>query len=98
MDTSGSNGVRLTFNNVLDRDPAWSRLGDYIAWARFPGMIGEIWIMRTDGSVQTFLVRGERPQWSKVSDEILFVDPYAPSNSQIAIIASDGTGLRHLTP
>lgn len=98
MDTTGQNPVRLTNDTVDDRDPCWSRDGSKICWTRYVGGDRQIWVMNLDGTGRRFVIRGVKPAFSPLNDEILFSDVRAAAGSQLSLIAPDGTNLRRLSP
>ncbi|HVF67778.1 MAG TPA: di-heme oxidoredictase family protein [Pyrinomonadaceae bacterium] len=70
MTSSGGSQTRLTNNSAIDGAPAWSPDGDLIAFhsSRSGGSL-RIWIMKTDGTLPTLLVKQgfnsySSPQWS----------------------------------
>lgn len=95
MDSTGSNPVRLTNNERNDRSPAYSPVGEWIAWA--PS--SEIWIMRADGTQQQKLVdRGREPAWGPNSERIVFSRPASDSDyTALWTIRRDGSNLRQIT-
>ena len=79
MDINGTNQVRLTFNEVTDADPAFSRDGGKIAFSslRDSGNSDEeIYVMNTDGSSQTRLTNSPgtdaHPAFSADGTQIVF--------------------------
>ncbi|HEV7892755.1 MAG TPA: di-heme oxidoredictase family protein [Pyrinomonadaceae bacterium] len=70
MTSSGASQTRLTNNSANDGGPAWSPGGDIIAFhSTRSGGSSRIWIMKTDGTLPTLLVKQgfnsySNPQWS----------------------------------
>ncbi|HKG13875.1 MAG TPA: di-heme oxidoredictase family protein [Pyrinomonadaceae bacterium] len=70
MTSSGGSQTRLTNNSASDGAPAWSPTGDIIAFnSTRSGGSSRIWIMKTDGTLPTLLVKQgfnsySNPQWS----------------------------------
>ena len=70
MTSSGASQTRLTNNSANDGAPAWSPDGDIIAFhSTRSGGSSRIWIMKTDGTLPTLLVKQgfnsySNPQWS----------------------------------
>ncbi|HSR49981.1 MAG TPA: S9 family peptidase [Acidobacteriota bacterium] len=52
----------------------------------------EVWIMKTDGSYNRFLVKGSDAQWSPSGDRILFTAPGEPKGNQIFVRWMDAEG------
>jgi CxxC motif-containing protein (DUF1111 family) len=70
MTSSGGSQTRLTNNSASDGAPAWSPDGDIIAFnSTRNGGSSRIWIMKTDGTLPTLLLKQgfnsySNPQWS----------------------------------
>jgi Tol biopolymer transport system component/CxxC motif-containing protein (DUF1111 family) len=70
MTSSGASQTRLTNNSANDGAPAWSPDGDIIAFnSTRSGGTFRIWIMKTDGTLPTLLLKQgfnsySNPQWS----------------------------------
>jgi TolB protein len=105
MDTSGSNPIRLTFNNATDRSPRYSPDGARIMFSSqsfFSGSI-TIWEMNNDGSNPQQLSPVDHiiADWKPDGTEIVsvlwnFTCP-VEGNGQLWLMNADGTGLRQLT-
>lgn len=102
-DTSGANRIQLTLNFFINRNPAWSPGGEWIAWTALYGGEHEVgfavWLMRTDGSEPRELVeRGGDAAWSPDSERLVFSGPVPDrSKSVLWSIRRDGSDLRQLT-
>ncbi len=70
MTSTGGSQTRLTNNSATDSSPAWSPDGNIIAFSSTrSGGSSRIWIMKTDGTLPTLLVKQgfnsySNPQWS----------------------------------
>jgi Tol biopolymer transport system component/CxxC motif-containing protein (DUF1111 family) len=70
MTSTGGSQTRLTTNSANDSSPAWSPDGNIIAFSSTrSGGSSRIWIMKTDGTLPTLLVKQgfnsySNPQWS----------------------------------
>src|SRR5205085_3085900 len=70
MTSTGGSQTRLTTNSANDSNPAWSPDGNIIAFSSTrSGGSSRIWIMKTDGTLPTLLVKQgfnsySNPQWS----------------------------------
>lgn len=105
----GSEPARLTFNQGLDDDPAFSPDGTRIVWSRFLGQQGyDLWLMNADGSGQVQLTRSigddERASWSPDGRWIIFSSQRNEGAGirgggvgNLHVIAPDGSGERQLT-
>ena len=100
MDSTGGEALRLTTNEMNDRNPVWSPDGQWIAWTAFGrGRPEAIWLMGSDGSEQQELTPGgSSPSWSPGSDRLVFSTP-SPDGSRLVLwtIHRDGSGRRQLT-
>ena len=73
MDSDGSNEMRLT-NGATHQEPAWSPVGEKIAYVRNKGG-RQIWLMDSDGGNQTQLTEvgnNRNPAWSPDGGRIAF--------------------------
>jgi Tol biopolymer transport system component len=96
MDTSGNNGVRLTYNDNEDRDAIYSPDGLTIAWTGNHG----IWLMNSDGSNQRIFLgdNASSPSWSPDSKKITFQKQNTEKNKLVIwTINIDGSGLKQIT-
>jgi hypothetical protein len=80
VEPDGSGLVYLTDNALFDGEPAWSPLGDRLAFVRDgEAASGDLWVMNADGTGQVLLAaapndgRVASPAWSPVGDRIAFV-------------------------
>src|SRR5439155_1546837 len=78
-----------------DFEPAWSPDGNRIAFARFVGNAGDVWVMNADGSNQVRLTTSaaddEEPAWSPDGSKILFKST-RDGGAQIYVMNADGSG------
>jgi TolB protein len=77
MRADGSHLRRLTHDPAPDRDPAWSPDGKRMAFVRLKKLsdvMGDIYVMHTDGSNARFLTKGAGPAWSPDGRRIVFYD------------------------
>ncbi len=94
--------TRLTSNGASsDRSPAWSPLGDKIAFWSARDQQREIYVMSTDGTNQTNLTRNNLsdrdPSWSPDGKKIAFERSIEGSNSEIFVMNADGSGVENLS-
>ncbi|HEV7904098.1 MAG TPA: Calx-beta domain-containing protein [Pyrinomonadaceae bacterium] len=104
MRSDGSNVTRLTNNNVLDMQPAWSPLGDKLAFTRrvanpLTGEVNDdIFTMNANGTGPTNITSHPsfdlEPCWSPDGTKIAFVtyrDAVQNNNSEIYTMDADGS-------
>jgi Tol biopolymer transport system component len=110
MNSNGTDFRRLidqTYNGGLDQ-PAWSPDGTQIAFVEAYGdpntVHGAIWVMNADGSGAqnltgpvTQAAYNRNPVWSPDGSFIAFARSSAFRDSDLYIMARDGTGLQRLT-
>jgi Tol biopolymer transport system component len=98
----GTGLVRLTTDAHEDRSPAWSPVGQLIAWNPKPhdargGVNSDIAVMDTSGSGRRTLARlALTPAWDPDGRTIVF-SSRAGGSFRLFVIGADGTGLRQLT-
>lgn len=98
MDTSGGHPIRLTYDSLEDRYPAWSRDGSSIAWTVLNQGLTEIWMMKADGSSQRKLTNGLYSSWSPDSKRIVFSNISTEKDRTVLwIINLNGNGIKQLT-
>ena len=109
LDLDGGGERRLTYGPSIDTSPAWSPLGDLIAFTSNRNLAGaqQLFVMRPDGSEQRKLTAHpvlfhteQRPAWSPDGSTIAFVadNRHPPlGNSTIYLVDADGTNQRRLT-
>ena len=108
VDADGSDPVRITdfASGAIDYYPAWSPVGDVIAFERKAGEATfGIWTVNADGTDARPVVDGpldeEYPAWSPDGTHLAFTrgssfaGPY--DDTEIWTVAVDGTGLTQLT-
>ncbi|MBN1887449.1 MAG: PD40 domain-containing protein [Thermoflexales bacterium] len=100
MGADGSSQTRLTFDPAWDGHPTWSPDGSQLAFVSKRSGQYELWTMNADGSNQQQLSAGLNyaayPDWSPDGTQIAFNDDFnADGWYDLAIINTDGTGLRH---
>jgi Tol biopolymer transport system component len=105
MDLRTRGVTRLTDDSYNDRWPAWSPLGDQIAFMRDSGANGydEIWIMNPDGSGQQFLTGTDRggsefPAWSWDGQYIAFISSRHWAGRDLYTMRPDGSEVFRVTP
>jgi TolB protein len=111
MDGDGTNVRRLTENGHMDNFPALSPDGRRIVFESNrlrahgePVNTSHLFLMNTDGSAQTPLVRGNSATWSPDGRRIVYCcrkgDPEregGPGSFEICVMNADGTGQARLT-
>ena len=102
MKADGSGQTRLTNNQAIDFEPAWSPSGAKIAFTSM-GRDGEnidIYVMNADGSGQTHLTNNAsydaEPAWSPDGARIAFASD-RDGNTEIYVMNADGSGQTRLT-
>ena len=86
MDADGKN-VQPVFEKSEDRrHPEWSPDGKQIAYKRFDGGVGYIYIATSDGKNEERLAIGGDPKWSPDRTEIAYVVRVAPEILNIYIL------------
>lgn len=101
MNADGSKVRRLTDHPSPERNPSWSPDGTRIAFVRLANisdLIGDIYVMRADGSRPRFLTMGGTPKWSADGRRLTFhrysSGSSGPLNGEIWVINADGTNER----
>lgn len=105
MNADGTGWTRLTNSEfgIQNNTPAWSPVGDRIAFVRHNGAMQQIWVMNTDGSNQIQLTNDPfgvmQPSWSPDASKIVFVvmNETSPYGNEIYVMNANGTGLTRLT-
>jgi Tol biopolymer transport system component len=106
MNFDGNDQTNITNSPTTnDAYPAWSPLGDKIAFSRKPdgtGTVWDIWLMDPDGSnmsIITFAINEDAygPAWSPSGDQIVFHSSHDAATLDIYTINSNGTNLERLT-
>jgi len=88
MSPTGKKLTRLTTDEGIDVQPAWSPDRTKIAFARFPIAGGtEVYVMNADGTGETLVASGsEQPDWSPDGSRIAVTE-----NGGIVIMNADGS-------
>ena len=105
MDADGTNEIRLTADNVHDKEPTWSPDGQYIAYVSNNATPAEpnrdIHVMDADGSNQKRLTRHIEtdisPTWSPDGQKIAFFSQRDLVGYDIYVMDADGNNKRKLT-
>lgn len=100
MNADGSNVRQLTFNNVNDDKPSWSKDGTRIAWESEIDGDFEIFIMDADGSNVRQLTNNDvndwGPAWNPTGTQIAFHSD-EDGDVEIFVIDADGNNRRQIT-
>lgn len=100
MNADGSGVQQLTFNNVNDDKPSWSKDGTRIAWESEIDADFEIFVMNADGSNQRQITDNDvndwGPAWSPDSSQIAFHSDEA-GNIDLYTMNADGTDRTQVT-
>ena len=109
MDSSGSNPIRLTFNNAADYYPRYSAVSTLIAFtSQLSGGQPQIWIMNSDGSNKSQLTStgvdatfGLPFSWSPDGSSIVYTDyrsnDWTYDNGTLWVLDPSAGGKRQLT-
>ena len=100
MAADGSGPGRLTSHEADDFQPAWSPLGDCIAFTSARDGNREIYLMNTDGSALVRLTSNRaddfHPSWSPDGTLVAFTSE-RDGNRELYVMNADGSGLSRLT-
>jgi Tol biopolymer transport system component len=93
----GSKEIAITSDGKNNVQPAWSRDGRWIAYARNNG--GGLWVVpATGGTPRQLIESGANPVWSPDSNWIAFTTQAGMvGQSSLRVIGRDGSDLRDLT-
>lgn len=109
VNRNGTGLKRLTFDEAIDDQPAWSPDGTQIAFRSERSGFSDIWVMNADGSGQLNLLDtnfrvgipyAERPAWSPKDGRIMFAigdKSIQPFWSRLASMNPDGSDRRAVT-
>ena len=103
MDSDGTNQTRLTFNDVVDGQPAWSPNGRQIVFHSYHDDTGGIYVMDADGTNQRRLTHSftdEAPSWSPEGNQIAFQrwkDDDQDHIYNIFVMNADGGNVKQVT-
>ncbi len=104
MNFDGSEQTNITNSPTTnDSYPAWSPLGDKIAFASVrDGTDWDIWLMNPDGSNLSILTSAisahdSYPSWSPTGDQIVFMSTRDASSYDVYKMDSDGSNPQRLT-
>jgi uncharacterized repeat protein (TIGR01451 family) len=100
MDPDGTLQTNITNNSASDTDPAWSAIGNKIAFVSTRDAVQEIYKMNEDGSGVTRLTNNSsadvHPAWSPDGNKIAFTS-YRNGQAEIYVMNADGTGQTNVT-
>ncbi|MHC1741601.1 MAG: hypothetical protein AB9873_01055 [Syntrophobacteraceae bacterium] len=100
MNADGSGVKRLSPVDAADYSPAWSPMGDRIAFASGSGKIGgtDLWVMKPDGSDRSLVVKnGGWPSFAGDGRSLYFHRQHE-GRWGIWRVLLDGSGLERVTP
>jgi Tol biopolymer transport system component len=99
-DGSGMTRLAASTHSYFQDQPAWSPNGREIAFVRYYGSRGQLWVMRPDGSGKRLVRADSRasvgdPAWSYDSKQLAFVRQLGQT-PWIETVNSDGSSARRL--
>jgi hypothetical protein len=106
MGSDGTSVRRLIWSYDVERTPAWSPDGRFIAYSRLPDTLlahPRIWVMNADGTSQTQLTQAgdyvddTQPSWSPDGTQIAFARSMFGGPRNLYVINVDGTGLHRVS-
>lgn len=102
MNADGSNVRQLTFNNITDEKPSWSKDGTRLAWASgIDGNDFEIYVMNADGTGQTRITDDDAldygPAWSPDGTLIAYHSNADGNDFEIFVMNADGSNRQQIT-
>lgn len=100
IDLSNLVETRLTHNPAIDAFSTWSPDSAHIAWVRYAGTTGTLWIANPDGSSPQAIYSApylQHPAWSPDGSRIAFdADLDGDGWNEIGAIHPDGSGIQTL--
>ena len=100
INVDGSGETRITTDTTNEAQPAWSPLGNRIAFVSDRDGNNEIYLMNPDGGAVTRLTNDsasdEQPAWSPDGTKVVFVS-FRTGNAEIFVMDTTGANLVNLT-